>query len=200
MEKFIQDIEHLMLSSDRDRYIQLRFFLDTMSQSDRFLTNIAAREFSNIRRGDAYSINTNKPIDIKLVYDALSEGGSPHVKDIVALIADYGDNASDHRLLSELKKCYVSLNSLRNAKYYSLKNNEDPDISMDGGRMVFAFGENMYYDIFVDGQLYLPKLSDSLVMNKILRETTIAGKIKGARKHFKEELAKKTMFRKCLGL
>jgi hypothetical protein len=71
---------------------------------------------------------------------------------------------------------------------------------MDGGRMVFAFGENMYYDIFVDGQLYLPKLSDSLVMNKILRETTIAGKIKGARKHFKEELAKKTMFRKCLGL
>ena len=200
MERFIQDMEHLMLSLDRNRYIQLRFFLDTMSQSDRFLTNIAAREFCRIKRGEGCTASSNKPIDLKIVYDVLSEGGTPRIKDFVSVISDYGAGSPGAKLASEISKGYAALNSLRNAKYYSLKNNGEADVSLDSGRMVFSFGENMYYDIFVDGQLYLPKLSDSLVMNRILRETTIAGKIKCARKHFKEELAKKTWFRKCLGL
>jgi hypothetical protein len=199
MEKIINDIEKIAWVSPTEDYIQLRFFIDTISQSEKFLTNIVAQEFGKLQTLGDCSASPNKPIDIKRVYDIISSNMTHNISIMFKDIIGYGNNPDDGELLARLRKCYLAFNSMRNAMFYDLKNSASTDVSIDNGRMEFIYGDNMYYDIYVDGQMYLPKLSEALVMNRILRETTIAGKIKGARKHFKDSLANKTAFRKCLG-
>jgi len=198
MENFVKEIGKMAMSAPAADYLQLRFFLDTISQSEVFLTNIVAPGFGRLHNGEAIEPQRDKPIVVERVFTLLSNSDGRAVRNVMDSIIEHGTKPTRHTL-STLKKYYSALNSLRNALFFSLKNSASPDQSLDG-RMDFLFGDNMYYDIFVDGQMYLPKISESLVLNRILRETTIAGKIKGARRHYKECLLKKSNFRKCLGL
>lgn len=184
-----------MPALSKSRYLTLRFWLDTISQSEQFLTTICAEGFYYLSEGGVI-IPQNKPISLPEIYAILTECDDPTVANFVKLLVAKGNGNKD--AAASLHECYISLNKLRNTKFHKTRPKEDTSISLDGGRMRFVMRDNMYYDVIVDGELYLPKISESMVLDKILRETTVAGKIKCARRKQRLSEQNKSAFRRML--
>lgn len=197
MEKMINILETYMGGLQKQKYITLRFWIDTISQSEPFLSNVCAKGFHHLSEGGVI-MPQNKPISLPDAYAALADVGESSVTEFVKLLVAKG--GGDDSAGKRLHECYVELNKLRNTKFHRTKPKEDASISLDNGRMTFVMGDNLYYDILVDGELYLPKIAEDMVLDKILRETTVAGKIKCARR--KQRLAEqnKSIFRRMLGV
>lgn len=197
MENIIRILEAHMDGLPKAKYINLRFWIDTISQSERFLSSVCANGFRHLSEGGVI-IPQNKPISLPEAYAVLTGVGETPVSEFVKLLVAKGNG--DDNAGKRLHECYAELNRLRNVKYYKTKPKEDASITLDNGRMEFVMGDNLYYDILVDGELYLPKISENMVLDKILRETTVAGKIKCARRKQRLSEQNKSAFRRMLGL
>lgn len=197
MENMIRTLERYMETLPKSRYLTLRYWIDTCSQSEQFLVNVCANGFHHLSEGGVI-IPQNKPISLADAYSVLADVGDSTVAEFVRTLVAKG--GGDEDAAKTLHERYAELNKLRNMKYHKIKPREDASISLDNGRMEFVMGDNLYYDILVDGELYLPKIAESMVLDKILRETTVAGKIKCARRKQRLSEQNKSIFRRMLGL
>ena len=138
MENMIRTLERYMESLPKSRYLTLRYWIDTCSQSEQFLVNVCANGFHHLSEGGVI-IPQNKPISLPDAYSVLADAGDPSVAEFVRTLVAKG--GGDEDAAKTLHERYAELNKLRNMKYHKIKPREDASISLDNGRMEFVMGD-----------------------------------------------------------
>lgn len=197
MENFYNELKKLLILKESDKYvldsnqyIQLRYFIDSLSQNNRF-TTISKNKFQFIDNNSGYQ-SDKKCIDFNIIYDIL--------------FLKFDDNNIINGFVNELIKenpnIYRVFNQLRNRDYheYIKLMQTSNDFSIDNDRLKFQYIDvsSMVgsYIMLLDDNIYLENL-DELRVRKGLRELTNLGNIKKHQDRIVDKINEDLSFESC---